>query len=96
MGNLWDISECKGLSKCGHSKRVEIKISMVPKCTINKAQGRIQTSVLDQGKYFLNKSRLPAKGRQDLESQAKKSDMKTLNIFSPVKRSFIAVMLREV
>lgn len=66
---------------------------MVPKCTINKAQGRIQTSVLDQGKYFLNKSRLPAKGRQDLlESQAKKSDMKTLNIFSPVKRSFITAI----
>lgn len=70
---------------------------MVPKSTINKAQGRIQTSVLDQGKYFPNKSRLPLKGRQHLsKSQAKKSDMKILNIFSHVKGFFVAVMLREV
>lgn len=70
---------------------------MVPEFTINKAQSRIQTSVLDQGKYFLNKLRLPAKGRQPLlESQAKKSDMEILNIFSHVQRFFITVMLREV
>lgn len=70
---------------------------MVPKSTINKAQGRIQASVLNQGKYFLSKSRLPAKGRQHLsESQAKKVRHEDSEHFQLVKRFFIAVMLREV